>query len=130
MNLNVLPVGSFDFTYTVPAMGTCASDSETITVTINDITAPTAPAVQDFCDTATVADLTAAGSNIQWYDDAGLTILLAPTDALVNGEDYHATQTDPVTNCESSTAIAVMVNIFDTPNTCLLYTSPSPRDRG
>ncbi|MGJ8684239.1 MAG: gliding motility-associated C-terminal domain-containing protein [Nonlabens sp.] len=117
VDLNTLVVGTYNFTYTVAATANCGSDMETVAVTINDISAPTAPATQEFCDNATVADLVGTGNNIQWYDDMGLTILLAPGDALVDGEDYFATQTDAITNCESSLSAAVSVTIFLTPNT-------------
>ncbi|GAK90590.1 hypothetical protein JCM19297_1906 [Nonlabens ulvanivorans] len=117
VDLTLLSTGSYDFTYTVPSLGTCSSDSVTVTVTINDIAAPTATMNQDFCDDATIADLVAIGNSVQWYEDAALTILSNSTDALIDGEDYYATQIDTLTNCESSTAIAVVVTIFNTPNT-------------
>ncbi|MDP5078207.1 MAG: gliding motility-associated C-terminal domain-containing protein, partial [Nonlabens sp.] len=111
-----LATGSYSFTYTVPALGTCPASTATVVVTINDIAAPTATPTQDFCDAATVADLTATGNGIQWYADAARTMLLAPGTALVDGEDYYATQTDPITGCESASATLVQVNIFLSPN--------------
>ncbi|GAK94069.1 hypothetical protein JCM19298_544 [Nonlabens ulvanivorans] len=117
VDLTLLSTGSYDFTYTVPSLGTCSSDSVTVTVTINDIAAPTATMNQDFCDDATIADLVAIGNSVQWYEDAALTILSNSTDALIDGEDYYATQIDTLTSCESSTAVAVVVTIFNTPNT-------------
>ncbi|KEZ93367.1 hypothetical protein IL45_14745, partial [Nonlabens ulvanivorans] len=117
VDLTLLSTGSYDFTYTVPALGTCASDSVTVTITLNDIAAPSASMNQDFCDNATVADLVATGNNVQWYEDAALTMLSNSTDALIDGEDYYATQIDGLTNCESSVAVAVVVTISNTPNT-------------
>ncbi|MEO9507742.1 gliding motility-associated C-terminal domain-containing protein [Nonlabens ulvanivorans] len=117
VDLTLLSTGSYNFTYTVPALGTCASDSVTVTITLNDIAAPSASMNQDFCDNATVADLVATGNNVQWYEDAALTMLSNSTDALIDGEDYYATQIDGLTNCESSVAVAVVVTIFNTPNT-------------
>ncbi|KQC33607.1 hypothetical protein AAU57_09950 [Nonlabens sp. YIK11] len=116
LDLSALSQGSYNFTYTVTGIGSCVDDSETITVTINDIAAPVAPATQEFCDQATVSDLSATGTIIQWYSDAELTNLVASTDALQDGEDYYATQTDSVTNCESSVSTAVTVTINQTPN--------------
>ena len=117
VDLTLLSVGAYDFTYIVPALGTCASDSVTVTIVINDIAAPTANMNQDFCDNATIADLVATGNSVQWYEDAALTISSNSTDVLIDGEDYYATQIDALTNCESATALAVVVTIYNTPST-------------
>lgn len=117
VDLSLLPAGVYNFTYNVAALGTCPSDMETVTITINDIAAPIAADTQEFCDSATVADLLATGNNVQWYSDMALTILLSSTDALVDGDSYFATQTDATTGCESSIPVTVMVAIFQTPNT-------------
>ena len=71
---------------------------------------PTAPVVTDqtFCNAATVANLTATGTNIQWYADTTSTISLDPTTALATGT-YYVTQT--INACESvRTAVNVIVN--------------------
>ena len=63
-------------------------------VSIN-VTAPAAPAgdaEQTFCDAATVADLTATGDNIQWYDAATGGNLLDSTTALTDGQMVYASQ--------------------------------------
>jgi hypothetical protein len=41
-----------------------------VTVTITNTSAPTGSATQSFCGSATVASLTATGSNLKWYDAA------------------------------------------------------------
>jgi hypothetical protein len=61
-----------------------------------------------------VADLTATGSNIKWYDAASGGNLLAGTTALVNGNHYFASQT--TTGCESVTRFDVTVVINTTPD--------------
>jgi hypothetical protein len=76
--------------------------------------APTGNATQTFCSASnpTVADLTATGSNIKWYDAASGGNLLAGTTALVNGNHYFASQT---TGCESMTRLDVTIVINTTP---------------
>jgi hypothetical protein len=83
---------------------------------INATPAPTGNATQTFCSAAnpTVADLTATGSNIKWYDAASGGNLLAGTTALVNGNHYFASQT--TTGCESVTRLDVTVVVNTTPD--------------
>lgn len=116
VDITLLGVGSFSFTYTVSGIGTCEDDSVTVIITINDTSAPTAPAIQDFCDSATVDDLTATGSGILWYADLTSTMPLPGNTPLIDGENYFASQTSTVTGCESSERIEVIVNIYDSPN--------------
>ncbi|WP_164510848.1 gliding motility-associated C-terminal domain-containing protein, partial [Nonlabens xiamenensis] len=116
VDLTALTAGSYDFTYSVSPSAACNADTATLSVIINDIAAPVAPASQEFCDAATVADLTATGNMIQWYADAGQNTLLTATDALMDGGDYFATQTDPVTGCESAMATQVSVVINTSSN--------------
>ncbi|MGJ8745831.1 gliding motility-associated C-terminal domain-containing protein [Polaribacter sp.] len=83
----------------------CESIQRTkVTATINSIAAPTTISnSQTFCDidAATIADLNITGTNIKWYDTATSTTPLDPSDILLNGEDYYATQTDTANGCES-----------------------------
>ena len=95
-------------------IGTCESDTRLeVTVTVSDPAAPTGEATQSFCsiDLPTVADLVASGANIQWYDDATGGTALASTVALVDGEDYFASQT--IGTCESDTSLEVTVTVSD-----------------
>ena len=85
-----------------------------ITINVNSTTpAPTGDATQVFCvsPTPTVADLTATGSNIQWYDTTSGGNLLSSTTALVDGTTYYASQT--ISNCESDSRLAVTVSFND-----------------
>lgn len=117
VTLDGLAAGSYDFTYNVDAIGTCDDPNmPTVTITINDIVAPTVTATQVFCDTAIVADLSATGNVIQWYDEAMGGTALADTTVLVDGETYYASQTNATTNCESSIRVEVTVTINQTPN--------------
>jgi gliding motility-associated-like protein len=115
VDLTVLTVGVYNFTYTVTGVGTCPDDFATVQLTINDTAAPSAPSPQEFCDTATVADLIPTGTDIQWYDTAMDTIPLDGTTSLLNGENYFATQTDAITGCESSIRTEVLVIIYTSP---------------
>jgi uncharacterized delta-60 repeat protein len=80
-----------------------------VTITIGIPNAPTGSATQTFCNAATVANLTATGSNIQWYAaSTGGTALAAGT-ALTNGSTYYASQT--AGGCESTDRLAVTATI-------------------
>jgi hypothetical protein len=86
-----------------------------VTATVNAIpAAPTASAAQEFCNNATVANLSATGTAIQWYAAASGGTALAVGTVLNNGITYHASQT--VNGCESTDRLAVTVTI-NTPAT-------------
>ena len=94
----------------------CASPRTAVTVTVYSATgSPTGNANQTFCNSATVANLTATGTAIQWYDAATGGNLLTSTTVLVSGTTYYATQT--LNGCESPTrlAVAVTINVTATP---------------
>ncbi|GAA3601775.1 hypothetical protein GCM10022396_19010 [Flavivirga amylovorans] len=117
VTINGLAPGTYNFTYDVTNIGTCDDVDVTVSITINDTPVPTVNAIQEFCDTATVADLTVlTGTTIQWYDDATGGTPLDGTVALVNGENYFATDTDAGTGCESSVRTEVTVTIYQSPN--------------
>jgi hypothetical protein len=99
-----VPVSS---TYTFPAV----SNDHTITATYSS-TAPSAPtglASQTFCGSATVANLSASGTAVKWYDAPTNGNLLSSGVALVSGNHYYATQT--VGGCESITRLDVTATI-------------------
>ncbi len=116
VTIDGLAQGTYNFTYDVDAIGTCDDVNITVSIIINDIVAPTATASQVFCDAARIVDLVATGNLIQWYTDASGGTPLDSATALVDGEDYYATQTDATINCESSTRTQVDVIINVTPN--------------
>ena len=74
--------------------------------------APSGNANQDFCHAATVSNLVAVGTTIKWYASSSGGSVLSPTQALVNGSTYYATQT--AGGCESTSRLAVTVNINTT----------------
>jgi gliding motility-associated-like protein len=118
VDLSALTINTtFNFTYTVIGIGTCTDDTETVSVTVIETSAPTVTAAQNFCDAATVANLTVtSGTNIQWYDEATLGSPLPAGTVLDDGETYYASQTDAISNCESVTRAEVIVTIFLSPN--------------
>jgi gliding motility-associated-like protein len=120
---------SGSYTYTVLATAPCTTDaSAVLTITVEDSSAPTiVNATPSFCvvDDATVADLDAsisATGTITWYDDPAMTTVLNPTDTLVDGEDYYATQTS-TSGCESSQNVMIVATINDAPTPTLIDAS-------
>ncbi len=85
-----------------------------VTVTITTPPSPPTGAVfQNYCDGATVGDLTAVGTDILWYSaPTGGSVLPAST-VLTNGTHYYASQT--VSGCESLTRFEITVNVLSTP---------------
>ncbi|WP_409446049.1 gliding motility-associated C-terminal domain-containing protein [Mariniflexile rhizosphaerae] len=115
VTLDGLAMGSYNFTFDVDAIGSCDDVLVTVTIIVNDTPAPTASVTQEFCDTATVSDLTATGTSIKWYDNATGGTPLSGTTSLVNGNNYYATQTDATTGCESSVRTLVTATIYVSP---------------
>lgn len=113
--LDALTQGTYNFTFDVTAIGSCDDINVTVSIVINDTPAPTTSTPQEFCDTATVADLVATGTTIQWYNVATGGTPLAGTTALVDAQTYYATQTDATTGCESSVRTAVLATIYASP---------------
>ena len=73
------------------------------------IGAPTGDTVQAFCDSATVADLVAQGTGIEWYSAATGGTALASNVALTNNTNYYAEQiSEP---CETIVRFEVSVEI-------------------
>ena len=116
VTIDGLAAGTYNYTYNVDAIGTCDDVDVTVSIIINDTPAPNALTPQEFCDTATIADLVATGSSIQWYDALTGGNLLTDSTALVDGQIYYATQTDGTTGCESSIRTAVTATIYQSPN--------------
>jgi hypothetical protein len=86
-----------------------------VTVTVGNPAAPTGSASQSFCtiDNATVADLAATGTGIQWYTASSGGTALATTTALVSGTHYYASQT--IFGCEGIARLDVTATIYDPP---------------
>lgn len=86
-----------------------------VLVSITSTPAPSGAATQAFCEInlPTVADLSAMGSDIQWYDAPSGGSLLTATSPLANATTYYASQT--ASGCESAERLAVLVTISATP---------------
>ncbi len=99
--------------YASQTIGSCESALRfAVAVTVNDPAAPSGNATQDFCaiDNPTVANLTATGSAIKWYNAATGGTALVGTTALASGT-YYASQT--IGSCESALRFAVAVTVND-----------------
>ncbi|MES2863811.1 MAG: LamG-like jellyroll fold domain-containing protein [Bacteroidota bacterium] len=94
-----------------PTDNGCSGIPVQFTITVNPTpTEPTASS-QEFCGSATVANLVATGTNLNWYDVPTNGTALTTTTALSSGT-YYVSQT--IATCESlRTAVSVII----TPNT-------------
>ena len=87
-----------------------SSNSSIDSITTSSVpSAPTATATQILCPGATVANLSATGTAIQWYDAASAGNLVPSATSVSNNTSYYATQT--VNGCESSTRTAVTASL-------------------
>ena len=84
---------------------------ESFNLISSGLAAPSGDTEQFFCYTANVANLTANGDNIQWYDAASAGNLLDLTTSLTNGQVVYASQT--VDGCESTERLAVTASFRD-----------------
>lgn len=87
----------------------CESARTPVRVLFSGPATPPAPATQEFCPGARVADLTATGQNIRWYAAASGGNPLEATIALEDGRIYYATQT--IDGCESMQRGEVTVSL-------------------
>jgi len=97
--------------------GSCGSRQE-VTVTI--YLAPTGQNFQGVCvdnaSQATIGSLIAVGNNIQWYTTPSGGSALASTTILNNNTIYYASQTNPVTGCQTSRlSVFVTVGVVPVP---------------
>jgi sugar lactone lactonase YvrE len=106
----VLSAGNY---YVSQTLNSCESARTLVTITINSVAgAPTATA-QSFCNSATVANLVAAGASLKWYNVATGGTALASTTALTTG-NYYVSQT--VNSIESArTTVPVTINATAAP---------------
>jgi hypothetical protein len=107
--------------YVSQTISGCESGRSPVTVTIATTPLPTATSPQTFCSNTnpTIANLTATGANLQWYNSSTGGSALAGTTALVPGT-YYVSQT--ISGCESGRS-PVTVTIATTP----LPTATSPQ---
>ena len=114
-------------TYWVDVTTNGVTCRRSITITVNTTPAPTGAATQNLCNGGTIANLSATGSNIKWYEAATGGTELSLTTPLINGAIYYASQT--VNGCESKARLRVVTcpNAFitswqiDTPNQTITF---------
>ncbi|RZJ73438.1 MAG: hypothetical protein EOO45_10075, partial [Flavobacterium sp.] len=102
--------------YASQTIGDCESAVRTaVAIVINTTAAPVVTeTTQTFCNAATVADLDATGTGVQWYAASTGGTALSSTSDLVDGTTYYASQT--VSGCESTrTAVTAEINVVDAP---------------
>ena len=97
--------------YATQMINGCSSLNKlAVTVSINTIPpAPTGTASQEFCNSATIADLVLTGANLNWYASVISSSPLATSTSLNNGTTYFASQT--LNGCESSDRFEVYTTI-------------------
>lgn len=104
--------------YATQTVNGCESEDRfEVLVIINPTpAAPTGGATQNFCSapTATIEDLAAIGTDIQWYTTISGGTPLAIATPLVDQTSYFATQT--LTGCESDDRFEVLVTLTNSPN--------------
>ena len=103
--------------YASQTLNGCEGPRIQVPVTVNTTAAPSASA-QTFCTTATVADLVATGTGLQWYAASTGGSALASTASLASAT-YYVSQT--VAGCESS---RLPVNVTITTASTPTGTSP------
>jgi len=112
--LSTVPLVDGNHYYATQTVSGCESDTRfDVTVSLANPAAPTGSASQTFCAVASpvINDLTATGSNIQWYTASSGGVPLLGTTSLVNATHYYASQT--VGGCESTSRFDVTVTIDD-----------------
>ena len=107
--------------YVSQTVGGVESERVPVDITITTTPVPTGVSTQSFSSGATIADLVATGTAIQWYASPTGGTALAPTTPIVNGAIYYASQT--VNGCESGSRLGVLVNI--TNPSCTYFTKIS-----
>ena len=103
--------------YYVVVHSNCGTDvtSDRAKITITDPDTPIVDATQNFCNTATIADLRPNDSDIKWYaSPTGGAPLTDGTRALAHGNKYYAART--LGSCESPRAeVTVNITTLTTP---------------
>ncbi len=85
--------------------------ANTVNLTVNATAIPTGSVSQNLCPAATIANLQATGTNIQWYASPTGGTALALATLIVNGNHYYASQT--VSGCESPGRLDVTVAVVN-----------------
>ena len=96
-------------TYFVDITSNGSTFRKSVTITVNNVSAPAGAAVQNLCTDSKISSIAATGTNLKWYTAATGGNLYDATSFLTSGVTYFASQT--VNGCESPTRLAVRVNL-------------------
>ena len=107
-NITNSPSVTTNYSVVVTGSNSCTSIANQ-TITVINTSAPTGNATQTFCNSATVSNLIATGTSIQWYTSTSGGSALTAGTALSNGTTYYASQT--VSGCESKDRFASTVTL-------------------
>lgn len=112
LNTNTNLINNSTYFATQTSNGCESEDRLAVAVSIVAPSSPTGSSNQTFCYSATVSDLIANGSQIQWYSSpTGGTALITNTN-LINNTTYYASQT--IDGCESQDRLIVTVSVVAT----------------
>ena len=110
------------YTYYVSEIDVNGCESAATIVTLEIFALPTAPIVinEVACEGGVIPNLTASGSNLTWYSDAGLTSVVGNGTTFSTGQTlvgvytYYVTETN-IDGCESvATLVTLTINSFTT----------------
>ncbi|KAF2519493.1 T9SS type A sorting domain-containing protein [Flavobacterium salilacus subsp. salilacus] len=93
--------------YVSQTLNGCESARVAVDVTVTDITTPVGEAIQEFTAGETIADLEVDGTNVIWFSDAELTVMIETTTVLEDGMTYYAVSNSG--DCASE-ALAITVD--------------------
>lgn len=96
-------------TYFVDITSNGSTFRKSVTITVNNVAAPTGAAVQNLCTDSKISSIAANGTGLKWYTTATGGNLYDANSFLTSGVTYYASQT--VNGCESPTRLAVRVNL-------------------
>jgi hypothetical protein len=96
-------------TYFVDITSNGSTFRKLVTITVNNVSAPTGAAVQNLCTDSKISSIAATGTGLKWYTSATGGNLYDANSFLTSGVTYYASQT--VNGCESPTRLAVRVNL-------------------
>lgn len=100
--------------YATQTVGQCESLSRLRVTELNMIApAPIGESIQSFCKSSTIADLSAFGKDIKWYNAPAGGLLLTPSTQLVHGVHYYGAQN--IDGCESQSRLDVTAYVNSDP---------------
>ncbi|MGV8992911.1 MAG: T9SS type A sorting domain-containing protein [Flavobacterium sp.] len=118
-------VGSQTYTVTATSNPAGCETTSTVTITKTETPQPVASA-QSFCNGATVADLVATGTDIQWYNVASSGTALSSTAVLATGTYYVSQTINSVESSRTSVSITINTTPAPTSNTKVTFCIENP----